>query len=120
MANNLKIVANNLKIVANNLFIFQDLRERAVQKRTLDAYPSDDAWEFINLTLLCVAWLFSERKGSMCPGVMVENAKEDARTECSICQPCCYAKRCSVMSALCFRKGIWMLAFGSIAANPKT
>ena len=49
-------------------------------KKTLDGYPSDDTWEFLNLALLCVACLFSERKGSMCPGVMLENARKDART----------------------------------------
>ena len=36
--------------------------------------------------------LFSERKGSMCPGVMIENARKDACTECSICQSPRYAK----------------------------
>ena len=64
----------------------------AVQKRTLDVYPCDDTWEFINLALLCVACLFSRRKGSMCPGVMIENARKDACTECSICQSPRYAK----------------------------
>ena len=28
-------------------------------------YPCDDTWEFINLALLCVACLFSERKESI-------------------------------------------------------
>ena len=52
----------------------------SAQKKTLDGYPSDDTWDFLNLALLCVACLFSERKGSMCPGVMLENARKDART----------------------------------------
>ena len=64
----------------------------AVQKRTLDVYLCHDTWEFINLALLCIACLFSERKGSMCPGVMTENARKDACTECSICQSPHYAK----------------------------
>ena len=64
----------------------------AVQKRTLDVYRCDETWEFINLALLCVACLLSERKGSMCPGVMIDNARKDACTECSICQSPRFAK----------------------------
>ena len=64
----------------------------AVQKRTLDVYPGDETWEFIYFALLCVACLLSERKGSMCPGVMNENARKDACTECSMCQSPLYAK----------------------------
>ena len=64
----------------------------ALQKRTSDVYPCDETWEFINLALLCVACLFSEREGSMCPGVMSDNARKDACTEGSICQSPRYAK----------------------------
>ena len=64
----------------------------AVQKKTLDVYRCDETWEFINLALLCVACLLSERKRSMCPGVMIDNARKDACTECSICQSPRYAK----------------------------
>ena len=49
--------------------VAQMMLPSAVQKMTLDVYPCDDTWEFINLTLLRVACLFSERKGSSMAGV---------------------------------------------------
>ena len=69
-------------VMCKQLLIFLDALLVVDRKRTLYMYPCDEAWEFINLTLLCVACLLSERKGSMWSEVMIDDATKDACREC--------------------------------------
>ena len=68
-------------MMGKQFLIFLDALLVMDRKRTLYMDPCDEAWEFINLILLCVACLLSERKRSMGSEVMIDDATKDVCRE---------------------------------------